>query len=621
MLQFLRTHSSSWIAKILLGLLILSFGLFWGISEFFRSKDTSHIVASVGKIDVSKAQLQNAVQEDLKRLNAELKSKSISFKQALQLGIVNQVLDRLINEILIDLFIRDSKLTATDRLIATSINLDPLFKNAQGQFDREKFDMILRANNLTERAFFQSRRHAFTRTQLLSGIGTGGYVPASLALGTFKALNEKRSFKVLKFDPTQMKLTGNPTPETLRAYYDAHKSDYVIPGKRKFSLILLSPSALSYKYSFTEREIKEAYQQQSETFLTPERRTFVFAKAANPEEARQYQSLLNSGKGTPPANTFSLENVAQTELNKSLARVVFASPEKKASDPVKLGNDYIVVYVKSIKQSQVPPFSQVRAQVEQELRRQKALEEIANLSQKIEEKINAGMSLGEITKSLRLSLIQNTLQEGGKISDADKKSILFSEEILKDIYSLPEGGETPITDLPDGVAYILKVDQVLPPKSISFEEAKDKITAKCQQEERSKLAASLAAKALDDLQQGKAPEALQGAGATLDQIKSVSLMELPKNLKIPAFILAKGFKGKQKEPILVSSVTPLTPTYILISTEITPVSVEKNIGFYKAFKEGLAVALQQDIYLQFFMALKDKYGVKVHQAAIDSLAE
>jgi peptidyl-prolyl cis-trans isomerase D len=616
MLQFLRTHSSSWIAKILLGLLILSFGLFWGISEFFRGKETSHIVASVGKIDISKAQLQNAVQEDLKRLNAELKSKSISFKQALQLGIVNQVLDRLINEMLIDLFIRDSKLTATDRLIATSINLDPMFKNVQGQFDRERFDLILRANNLTERAFFQSRRHAFTRTQLLSGIGTGNYVPASLALATFKSLNEKRSFKVLKFDPTQMRLSAKPSPEALRVYYDTHNSDYTIPGKRKFSLILLNPSILGQKHNLKEAELQEAYQQQSETFLTAEKRTFVMVKTATPEEAVQYQELLKAGKETPAAATLALENVTEAELNRSLAKIVFTTPPKKVSNPLKLGDDYVVVYVKNLIPSKVPPFSQVRSQVEKELRRQKALEEIATLSQKIEEKLNGGMSLAEISKSLRLPLVQNTLQEGNQPPPSN-----LPEEILKDVYSLPEGGETPITDLPSGVAYILKIDKVTPQKSLSFDEVKEKIIVKWQQEELSKLAASLAAKALSALQQGKTPESLQGTGALIDQIGSFSLMELPKSLRIPPIVIAKGFKGKAREPILVPSATPYTPTYILITTQITPINIEKNIGFYKVFKDGLTEALQQGIYLQFFMALKDKYGVKIHQNAVDSLAE
>ena len=31
MLKFLREHANSWIMKILLGILILSFGLFWGV--------------------------------------------------------------------------------------------------------------------------------------------------------------------------------------------------------------------------------------------------------------------------------------------------------------------------------------------------------------------------------------------------------------------------------------------------------------------------------------------------------------------------------------------------------------------------------------------------------------
>ncbi len=616
MLQFLRTHSSSWVAKILLGLLILSFGLFWGISEFFRGKDTSHIVASVGKIEISKAQLQNAVQEDLKRLNAELKTKSISFKQALQLGIVNQVLDRLVNELLIDLFMRDSKLTATDQLIATSINLDPMFKDQQGHFDREKFDMILRSNGLTEKTFFESRRRAFMRTQLLSGIGVGTYVPASLALGTFKALNEKRSFKVLRFDPTSLQLKVRPSTEILRAYYEAHKSDYILPGERKFSLIRLDPLSVGQKYNLGENELREAYQQQSETFMTPEKRSFVLAKAATPEEAQKYKTLLSAGKETPAAVTLSLDNVTEAELNRSLSKIIFTSPAQKASDPIQLGNEYVVVYVKKISPAQVPPFSQVQAQVEKELRRQKALEGIANLSQKIEEKVNQGMNLTEIAKSLRLPIIKETLLEGSQ-----KATPYLSEEILKDIYGLPEGGETPITELPDGVAYILKIDQVTPPKSLSFESVKDKVQQKWEQEEKAKLAASLASQALNSIEQGKSPESLAGSGVSFEQISPLSLMEFPKTLKIPSFVVAKGFKGKLKEAILVPSTAQIPSSYILVSTQITPVDIEKNIGFYKMFKEGLMEALQQDVYMQFFMSLKEKYNVKIHQSIIDSLAE
>src|SRR3989344_846347 len=121
MLKFLREHANSWIMKILLGILILSFGLFWGISEFFRGSDKSNIVAHIGKIEISKQQLMHSVQEELNRLNRELKGKSVTLVQALNLGLVAQNLNRMVNEIVLDLFMRDIKLSTSDQTIANLV--------------------------------------------------------------------------------------------------------------------------------------------------------------------------------------------------------------------------------------------------------------------------------------------------------------------------------------------------------------------------------------------------------------------------------------------------------------------------------------------------------------------
>ncbi|UNM06327.1 MAG: SurA N-terminal domain-containing protein [Holosporaceae bacterium] len=107
--------------KILLGILVLSFGVFWGVAEFFRSPSAANNVATIGRLSVSKQDLVRSVQQEMNRINAQLKGQNITFAQALKFGLVSQTLVRIVNEILIEMFMKDTKLTVSEQAIANLI--------------------------------------------------------------------------------------------------------------------------------------------------------------------------------------------------------------------------------------------------------------------------------------------------------------------------------------------------------------------------------------------------------------------------------------------------------------------------------------------------------------------
>ena len=67
MLQWIRQGVGSWIIKVFLGLLIVSFAV-WGIGDIFSGR-TRTTAIKAGNVEVSEAELAEAFKRELRRLH------------------------------------------------------------------------------------------------------------------------------------------------------------------------------------------------------------------------------------------------------------------------------------------------------------------------------------------------------------------------------------------------------------------------------------------------------------------------------------------------------------------------------------------------------------------------
>src|ERR1700742_1522332 len=133
MLQAIRTRAGGIIVKILFGLLILSFG-FWGIytrSPFFQDKSPTAVVATVGDQEIHADQVQAAMQPALERLRQQFGA-NFDAAQAKQLGVVEAVVDDLVERELLDQEIKRQGLDLSDDVIRTAIFSNPAFVGPDG---------------------------------------------------------------------------------------------------------------------------------------------------------------------------------------------------------------------------------------------------------------------------------------------------------------------------------------------------------------------------------------------------------------------------------------------------------------------------------------------------------
>src|SRR3954469_8128060 len=99
MLDVFRRAAKGWTAKILMGLLVVSFGI-WGIADVFRGFTTGEL-ARVGSRKISVDEAQNLYRERL-RFYSQQTGKAITPEEARRLGIDRLVLSELLRDAALD---------------------------------------------------------------------------------------------------------------------------------------------------------------------------------------------------------------------------------------------------------------------------------------------------------------------------------------------------------------------------------------------------------------------------------------------------------------------------------------------------------------------------------------
>ena len=194
MLNSLRRSAGTWVVKIFLGVLVLSFAV-WGIGDIFRTKpDTA--VASVGAVDISGQQLLDQFNLERRSVSAAL-GRNFAQEEALALGLANQALNKLTQRALYDQEATTLGLTLSNEAIAKQIRGNNAFKNDLGNFDHFVFAQALSNAGFSEASYVEAKRSDAARSQLLSVISNGPRSPRALTEAIYRYNNEKRVFNTL----------------------------------------------------------------------------------------------------------------------------------------------------------------------------------------------------------------------------------------------------------------------------------------------------------------------------------------------------------------------------------------------------------------------------------------
>src|SRR5260221_6253064 len=213
MLQAIRGQAASWIVKLLFVLLILSF-MAWGVTDYLQSASRPTIVAEIGPVRIEPANFAQAVAQEMQRFRQTL---GVNFdrEQARQYGIADRVLEQIVEHTLLELEARRLGVTISDEVVRDAIRNNPSFKDQAGNFDRNRFDVIVNRAGYSEQRFIAELRRDLQRSQLIRPIASGAEPPQAMADAMLRYRGERRVADTLLVSHASVRALPAPTQAQL----------------------------------------------------------------------------------------------------------------------------------------------------------------------------------------------------------------------------------------------------------------------------------------------------------------------------------------------------------------------------------------------------------------------
>ena len=340
MMDSMRNAAKSWVAKLLIGLLAVSFGV-WGIADVFRT-GSNNALATVGSQEISGDQFNNAFRQYLQTISQQ-SGQALTPEQARDLGIDKAILDNLLQSAALDNEAHDLKLGVSSAFMAKDVMTNSAFQDSTGKFSADRFKQVLQQNGLNEAMFFAQERERMLR-QALTGTATVDLpVNQGLLEAQYRYDNEQRDARYFVVT-TQDSEVAAPTDDEIKKEYEANPAAYTAPEYRSVAVIKVEPSDMAAKVTLTDEDIQQGYDKYKAEYFTPEKRTILQMTFPTAEDAQAAKAKLAAGTdflALAKERGFSEQDVTFADKTKAdfvdpaVVDAAFSLAEGAVSDPVK----------------------------------------------------------------------------------------------------------------------------------------------------------------------------------------------------------------------------------------------------------------------------------------------
>jgi peptidyl-prolyl cis-trans isomerase D len=625
MLQAIRTKAGGIIVKVLFGLLILLFG-YWGIytrSPGLDDKSPDAVAASVGGHDIRVDQVREALQPALERLRAQFGG-TIEPAQAKQLGILDIILQQLIDRTLLDLEIAHLHLDISDDVVRSTILGNPAFRGPDGQFNREQFRQILTMSHVTEEGLVARLRQDIPRGDLLQALTAGVILPPQIVDTIYRYRGEKRVADIVPIPLAAAGDIGKPTDDDLNKLYEAHPELFRTAEFRGFTVVSLGIADLQGGTEISEDKLKAAYQERKDDLDIPEQRQVQQILAPSEDKAKAAEAALAAGKdwqevattiaGQDP-QTIELGLLKQTDLPKASGDAVFALDLNKPSEPLKDGFGWHIFRVVKIEPPQAPTFEQAKEQLKNQLVQEEAADRLEHIGNQLDDALAAGGTLADVATKFGLKTTVVTATDvGGR--DTEGKPITLpvaAQYVLKIAFDTGQNETSRVIAVEDNAVFALHVDKITAPSVKPLDQVKDQVTAAWQLEQKREAIKKIADELVAAVAAGT-PLAKIAADKGLTLTTSPPLSRQPQQgAAVPPALAVKLFAGKVGDTV---SATDTGGVYVAQVKEIqapdsTPPEAAAALG------TELGNAARYDIVGELTTALKQRFPVTIHHDVMD----
>ncbi|CAQ85501.1 MULTISPECIES: peptidylprolyl isomerase [Photorhabdus] len=620
MMDNLRTAANSPVLKIVLALIILSFVL-TGVGGYLTSGTDSY-AAEVNGQTISRAQLEQAFQQERNMLQEQLGDKFsvlASNEQSMK-QIRSQVLERLINNALIDQYSQELGLSASDEQVKDAIRNISYFQ-INGKFDNNKYLDFLNRSNLSPDILAEQTRQNLINQQLIMAFsGSEIVLPSEVKLNAELFL-QQRAVRLATLELKKVHVRQEVTDKDLQDYYNVNKNSFIAPEEVKISYIRMDAADEMDKVSVTSVDVDSYYEHNLKRYTQPEQKKYSLVQLATEVEAKIVLDELNKGAdfgklaAEKSTDKFSAKNkgeIGWMEEDSLPEEMKKANLKEKGqiSSVIKVPNGFAIFHLDDVKPQITKPLSEVRSEIEKTIKQEKAVDAFYALQQKVSDAAtsdNESLTSAEEVSGTKI-VTTGWFDRNNVPAEINFGPVIHAifEGNLVDVQG-PTGANSDVISVEGDRAFVLRVDNYKPEIVQPFEQVKKQVTELVKRQKAEKQLQVESERLLAALKEGKAEQVLKDAGIQFGESQIIQRTSQNNALIDAVFALPQPKEGKAEYGSVKNSLDDI----VLIQLDkVTPgvISEEQIKGMADGYQNEIGNAMLESLLINLREKAKVKFG-------------
>ncbi|WP_278348079.1 SurA N-terminal domain-containing protein [Stutzerimonas kunmingensis] len=521
MLQNIRDNSQGWIAKTIIGIIVMLLAL-TGFEAIFNAASNNQNAAEVNGEEISRYDLDQAMNMQRRQLAQQLGQDfdaSLLDDRLLRDSALGSLIDRM----LLLQSAKNANFAFSSEALDQLILQTPEFQ-VDGAFSAARFDQVIQQMGYSRLQFRQLLEQEMLIGQLRAGISGTGFVTDQQVDNFARLERQTRDFATLTLPAQQEAIEVGD--EQIKEYYEANADRFRTPEQVIVEYVELKKESFFDQVEVSDEELQELYQKQIANLAEQRRAAHILIEtggelsddeakakideiatrvkngddfAAVAKEASQDPGSANEGGDLGFAGPGVYDPAFEDAL--------YALNEGEVSAPVKSEFGWHIIKLLGVQSPEVPAFESLKPQLVRELKAQQVEQRFVETSKQLEDSAFEASDLAQPAQELGL-MVQTTEafgRDGGEGITANRQVIqaAFSDEVLVD------GANSSVIELDPDTSIALRVKEHLKPAAIPLADVREDIVQQLQRSLAAEAARAKGEQLLADLRKGQQPNDAQ----------------------------------------------------------------------------------------------------------------
>jgi len=553
MLQNIRDNSQGWIAKSIIGLIVVLMAL-TGFEAIFQAASHSQDAAKVNGQTISQNELSQAVDMQRRQLLQQLGK---DFDPALldEKMLREAALKGLIDRKLLLQGAEDAKFAFSEAALDQVILQTPEFQ-VDGKFDANRFDQVIRQMGYGRMQFRDMLAEEMLIGQLRTGLAGSSFVTDKQVDAFARLEKQTRDFASLTFKANPAAV--NVSDDEVKAHYEQHAKEFMTPDQVVIDYIELKKSAFFDQVKVNEDELKALYEKEIANLSEQRHAAHILidvndkvSEAQAKARIEEIQQRLAKGDDFAKlAKEFSQDPGSATTggdlgfagpgvYDPAFEDALYKLNQDQVSAPVRTEYGYHLIKLLGVEAPEVPSFASLKDKLTRELKTQQVEQRFVEVTKELEDAAFEASDLAQPAQDLGLKVQTSAPfgREGGEGITANRAVVqaAFSEEVID------EGSNSNAIELDPETVIVLRAKEHRKPEQLPLEAvaknirehlAKEKATAELKAKADKLIAGlrdgSIAAGTAHEGQSWKVQEAVTRGQDGIDPVELQAVFRLAK---------------------------------------------------------------------------------------------